>query len=137
MLVASPGLPCQFTKLVNTALTSNLPVSTHNERPTSQLCAITMSTFLQSLNYFFKLPFHIQWRTALVQLPRWVPLSVLHFTSRKGPQPFLIALPSRRNNIIPIYVFVPPAPVDLDGNGEVIANGEWKVPVVLDFHGGG
>jgi ATP-dependent RNA helicase DDX3X len=34
---------------------------------------------------------------------------------------------------------VPPKPVDLEGNGEAErkTTGEWKVPVVLDFHGGG
>jgi acetyl esterase/lipase len=98
-----------------------------------------MSSYLQTLSYFFRLPFHIQWRTFLVQLPRYVPLSILHITSRKGPHPFVIALPSRKNNIIPLYVFVPPAPVALNGNGggRLADNKEWKVPVVLDFHGGG
>ncbi|KAF2192677.1 alpha/beta-hydrolase [Zopfia rhizophila CBS 207.26] len=98
-----------------------------------------MSSWQQTLAYFFRLPFHIQWRTFLVQLPRYVPLSIIHLTSPKGPHPFVIALPSRRNNKIPIYVFVPPRPVDLDVNGEDTqeGDGEWKVPVVLDFHGGG
>ncbi|KAF2273729.1 alpha/beta-hydrolase [Westerdykella ornata] len=96
-----------------------------------------MSSVFQHLTYFFKLPFHIQWRTVLVQLPRWVPLSILHLTSPKGPQPFVIALPSRKNHSIPIYVFVPPEPVDLGDKELWGPNGEWKVPVVLDFHGGG
>ncbi|PVI06580.1 alpha/beta-hydrolase [Periconia macrospinosa] len=98
-----------------------------------------MQSSLHSISYFFHLPFHIQWRTALVQIPRYVPLSILHITSPKGPQPFVIALPSRKNDVIPIYVFVPPAPVQLeDQDGQkVVENGEWKVPVVLDFHGGG
>ncbi|KAF2691996.1 alpha/beta-hydrolase [Lentithecium fluviatile CBS 122367] len=98
-----------------------------------------MSSYLHTLSYFFRLPWHIQWRTFLVQLPRYVPLSILHITSRKGPHPFVIALPSRKNNVIPLYVFVPPAPVDFgdNGGGGLGDNGEWKVPVVLDFHGGG
>ncbi|KAF1975501.1 alpha/beta-hydrolase [Bimuria novae-zelandiae CBS 107.79] len=99
-----------------------------------------MSSVLQNLSYFFRLPFHIQWRTCLVHLPRFVPLSVLHLTSPEGPQPFIIALPSRKNNTIPLYVFVPPKPVALpeeDGVRIPVENGEWKVPVVLDFHGGG
>ncbi|KAI4912043.1 hypothetical protein J4E90_006863 [Alternaria incomplexa] len=77
--------------------------------------------------------------TALVQIPRFVPLSILHVTSPKGPHPFLISLPSRKGNLIYIYVFVPPKPVDLEGNGdqERKETGEWRVPVVLDFHGGG
>ncbi|KAF2743645.1 alpha/beta-hydrolase [Sporormia fimetaria CBS 119925] len=94
-------------------------------------------SYLQNLAYFFNLPFNIQWRTLLVQLPRWVPLSILHFTSPIGPQPFLVALPSRKNHNIPLYVFVPPAPVDTPGADTRGADGEWKVPVVLDFHGGG
>lgn len=97
-----------------------------------------MSSYLQTLSYFFRLPWHIQWRTFLVQIPRYVPLSILHITSRKGPHPFVIALPSRKNNVIPIYVFVPPAPVDLGHDGEQsVDKGDWRVPVVLDFHGGG
>lgn len=75
----------------------------------------------------------------MVQIPRFVPLSILHITSPEGPHPFLISLPSRKDSVIAIYVFVPPKPVDLEGNGdeERKRTGEWKVPVVLDFHGGG
>ncbi|PSN70164.1 alpha/beta-hydrolase [Corynespora cassiicola Philippines] len=94
-------------------------------------------SYWQTLSYFVRLPFHIQWRTFLVQLPRYVPLSILHLTSRKGPHPFVIALPSRRDRAIPIYVFVPPGPVDLGDHEQRHRRGEWKVPVVLDFHGGG
>jgi acetyl esterase/lipase len=102
---------------------------------------ITMSSYLQTISYFFRLPWHVQWRTFLVQIPRFVPLGVLKFTSPKGPHPFLIALPSRKHTIIPIYVFVPPKPVDLgdteDGERTPVDGEQWKVPVVLDFHGGG
>lgn len=72
-----------------------------------------------------------------MQIPRFVPLSILHITSPKGPHPFLVALPSRRGNLIYIYVFVPPKPVDLEGNGDQDRKetGKWRVPVVLDFHG--
>lgn len=96
-----------------------------------------MSDFFHSLAYWFRLPWHIQWRTALVQIPRWVPLSILHLTSPQGPHPFIISLPSRKNNIIPIYVFIPPAPVALGDIELRRENGQWKTPVVLDFHGGG
>ncbi|KAF2271037.1 alpha/beta-hydrolase [Lojkania enalia] len=98
-----------------------------------------LRSYLHSFSYFFKLPFHIQWRTFLIQLPRYVPLSILHITSPKGPHPFVIALPSRKNHAIPIYVFVPPAPVTIsDSDNETLGEGEeWKVPVLLDFHGGG
>ncbi|CAE7205595.1 hypothetical protein CFE70_008681 [Pyrenophora teres f. teres 0-1] len=98
-----------------------------------------MSSYWHSIAYFSRLPFHVQWRTALVQLPRWVPLSILHITSPKGPHPFLMSLPSRKGNLIYVYVFVPPKPVDLEGNGdeERKRTGEWHAPVVLDAHGGG
>lgn len=98
-----------------------------------------MSGYLHTLRYFFGLPFNIAWRTALVQVPRFVPLSILHITSPKGPHPFLVNLPSRKGNVITLYVFVPPVPVDLEGNEERqrAETGEWRVPVVLDFHGGG
>lgn len=98
-----------------------------------------MSGYLHSIRYFFGLPFNIAWRTALVQIPRFVPLSILHITSPEGPHPFLLNLPSRKDTVITLYVFVPPAPVDLEGNEDWrrAETGEWRVPVVLDFHGGG
>ncbi|KAH5329303.1 hypothetical protein HBI31_009620 [Parastagonospora nodorum] len=100
-----------------------------------------MSSYFHSIAYFFRLPFHIQWRTFLVQIPRFVPLSILHITSPKGPHPFLISLPSRKDSVITLYVFVPPTPVDLEGNSDAerLRNrtGDWQVPVVLDCHGGG
>ncbi|KAH8726994.1 Alpha/Beta hydrolase protein [Phaeosphaeriaceae sp. PMI808] len=100
-----------------------------------------MSSYWNSVAYFFRLPFHIQWRTFLVQIPRFVPLSILHLTSPNGPHPFVISLPSRKGSVIAIYVFVPPRPVDLEDNGDSERKrketGEWQVPVVLDFHGGG
>ncbi|KAF1913731.1 Alpha/Beta hydrolase protein [Ampelomyces quisqualis] len=97
-----------------------------------------MSSYWHSIAYFFRLPFHIQWRTALVQIPRFVPLSILHITSPEGPHPFIISLPSRKDSVIACYCFVPPRPIDLEDNGDEQRKrtGEWKVPVVLDFHGG-
>lgn len=77
---------------------------------------------------FLSHPFAIQWRKALVSLPRAVPLQFLRITSPAGPHPFILNLPSRADYTIPLYVFVPS---DLD---------ESKVgnlPVVIDFHGGG
>jgi len=120
--------------------TASTSPSRHDRRA-SYVCVSarnTMSSYWHSIAYFFRLPFHVQWRTALVQLPRWVPLSILHITSPKGPHPFLMSLPSRRGNLIYVYVFVPPKPVDLEGNGdeERKRTGEWHTPVVLDAHGG-
>jgi hypothetical protein len=98
-----------------------------------------MSGYFHSIRYFFGLPFNIAWRTALVQIPRFVPLAILHVTSPKGPHPFLINLPSRKGTVITLYIFVPPAPVDLEENEDRrrAETGEWRVPIVLDFHGGG
>ncbi|KAF1831819.1 alpha/beta-hydrolase [Decorospora gaudefroyi] len=98
-----------------------------------------MSSYWHSLTYFFRLPLSVQWRTCMVQLPRFVPLSILHITSPKGPHPFLLSLPSRKGHLIYVYVFVPPVPVDPEGNGgqERKQTGEWSAPVVLDCHGGG
>jgi hypothetical protein len=98
-----------------------------------------MSGYLHSIRYFFGLPFSVQWRTALVQLPRAVPLSILHVTSPEGPHPFLINLPSRKGDVITLYVFLPPRPLDLEGNEDERRQqtGEWKTGVVCDFHGGG
>lgn len=76
-----------------------------------------------------------------MQIPRFVPLSVLHITSPKGPHPFLITLPSRKDDLIYVYAFVPPNPVDLENNSDAERmrkrTKEWHAPVVLDFHGGG
>ncbi|OCK81102.1 alpha/beta-hydrolase [Lepidopterella palustris CBS 459.81] len=89
-----------------------------------------MVQYLRTLSTFFRLPFSVQWRTFLVQLPRYVPLPILHITSPDGPHPFIIALPSREAHKIPIYVFIPPTP-------RSNTNGEASCPVLLDFHGGG
>ena len=81
-----------------------------------------------SLSNLFTLPFDVQWRKALVSLPRAVPDIALRFTSPEGPQPFVVNLPSRGSYLIPVYVFVP-ANID-----QVKAR---NIPVIIDFHGGG
>ena len=81
-----------------------------------------------SLSNLFTLPFDVQWRKALVSLPRAVPDVALRFTSPEGPQPFVLNLPSRAAHSIPVYVFVR---ADID---QVKAR---NIPVVIDFHGGG
>lgn len=81
-----------------------------------------------SLSNLFTLPFDVQWRKALVSLPRAVPDVALRFTSPQGPQPFVVNLPSRASYSIPVYVFVP-ANID-----QVRAR---NIPVIIDFHGGG
>ncbi|KAL8788207.1 MAG: hypothetical protein Q9195_007422 [Heterodermia aff. obscurata] len=81
-----------------------------------------------SLSNLFTLPFDVQWRKALVSLPRAVPDVALRFTSPEGPQPFVINLPSRGSYSIPVYVFIP---IQID---QVKAR---NIPVIIDFHGGG
>ncbi|KAF2140956.1 uncharacterized protein K452DRAFT_288351 [Aplosporella prunicola CBS 121167] len=77
---------------------------------------------------FFSQPFDVQWRTAVVRLPRAVPDQFLRITSSEGPHPFVLKLPSRGTYTIPVYVFVPPTPPP---------DGQTAYPVLLDFHGGG
>ncbi|KAL1716011.1 Alpha/Beta hydrolase protein [Schizophyllum commune] len=79
-----------------------------------------------SLKKFFSEPLDVQWRTAVLRLPRMVPDQVLRITSYEGPHPFVLKLPSRGTYSIPVYVFVPSTEPPPDG-----------YPVILDFHGGG
>ncbi|CDS01824.1 uncharacterized protein SPSC_01516 [Sporisorium scitamineum] len=75
-------------------------------------------------------PFDVLWRTALVRLPRAVPLSTLKWTSPEGPHPFVFHMPSRSNEYtIPLHIFVPQSLYDNRS-----AEG---APVLVDFHGGG
>lgn len=67
-----------------------------------------------------------------MSLPRLVPDSVLYLTCPEGPRPFVLDLPSRGENDIPLYVFVPDAPEDEQSRQEAA-----KLPVIIDFHGGG
>jgi acetyl esterase/lipase len=53
---------------------------------------------------------------------------VLRFTSAEGPHPAIINLPSRGEYLIPLYVFIPPSRVNISSS---------KLPVLVDFHGGG
>ncbi|KAF2425746.1 alpha/beta-hydrolase [Tothia fuscella] len=81
-----------------------------------------------SKNSTFSQPFDVLWRTALVKLPRAVPSQALYLTSPEGPQPIILKLRSRGKHEIPLYIFIPYAiePSQAD-----------KLPVVIDFHGGG
>src|SRR6266576_2525652 len=98
-----------------------------------------MNSYLCTLSAFLRLPFAVQWRTFLVQLPRFVPLSILRLTSPEGPYPFVAAVPSRDDaHSIPIYVFVPPSPASSPNDDDANNNASpRKLPVHLDFHGGG
>ncbi|EXJ82191.1 hypothetical protein A1O3_06004 [Capronia epimyces CBS 606.96] len=100
----------------------------------------------------FSHPFGIAWRKALVSIPRLVPDFVLHFTNPEGPQPVVFDLPSRDAHMIPVYVFIPPAynPHNrrLQSQGTHLKEAlrpspnpnpetDEKLPVLIDFHGGG
>ncbi|KAK8237842.1 alpha/beta hydrolase fold-domain-containing protein [Phyllosticta capitalensis] len=78
---------------------------------------------MSALSRFFSQPLDVQWRAAVVKLPRVVPDLVLRYTS-PDVVPFVLYLPSRGSYTIPVYVFVPPSPQE-------------ACPVILDFHGGG
>ena len=73
-------------------------------------------------------PFGVTWRKALVSLPRLVPDSVIRYTSSEGPQPVVVYLPSRGTHLIPVYAFIPES---------IGGQKESKLPVLIDFHGGG
>ncbi len=95
--------------------------------------------------------FGVTWRKALVSLPRLVPDFVLRFTSPEGPHPVIFDIPSRDSHTIPVYVFIPPhrnphhhkpasqgthlkEALHLRFNPD---DEETKLPVLIDFHGGG
>ncbi|KAK4935665.1 hypothetical protein LTR10_023318 [Elasticomyces elasticus] len=93
--------------------------------------------------------FGVFWKKTLVSLPRLVPDFVLHFTSPDGPQPIVFDIPSRGSHKIPVYVFIPPhrnphhhqlasegthLKEALQPNPE---DDDVKLPVLIDFHGGG
>jgi len=80
------------------------------------------------MSQFFTQPFGVTWRKAILSAPRLVPDAVLHFTSPEGPHPIIINIPSRGSNLIPLYVFIPPSQESLSAP---------KLPVLVDFHGGG
>lgn len=105
-------------------LVLTLPSTPNPKHP--HLSIHTPSSTMSGLQRFFSQPFDVQWRTAVVRLPRAVPDLALRFTTPEGPQPFVIKLPSRGSYTIPVYVFVPPTPSTTGG-----------YPVIVDFHGGG
>lgn len=95
--------------------------------------------------------FGVTWRKALVSLPRLVPDFVLHWTSPEGPHPVVFSIPSRDSHAIPLYVFIPPRrnphhhrPASEGAHLREALHPprgtddeETKLPVLIDFHGGG
>lgn len=59
-----------------------------------------------------------------------MPDSVLYLTSPEGPHPVVINLPSRGEHNIPLYVFLPTLP-------KTSPQETSKLPIIIDFHGGG
>jgi acetyl esterase/lipase len=74
-------------------------------------------------------------KTALVRLPRAVPVDFLRISNPGGPQPFQLQLPSRDpQRTIGLYVFVPPVALPASSDHHTST---YSFPVVVDFHGGG
>lgn len=76
-------------------------------------------------------------KTALLRLPRAVPLEALRLTNPNGPMPFKLALPSREpDRTIQTFVFCPPVEYpDLESGLNTPTPGRF--PVIMDYHGGG
>jgi len=87
------------------------------------------------MSSIFNQPFGLTWRKALLSAPRLVPDAALYLTSSEGPHPIIIKIPSRGKHLITLYVFVPsPLPKsDSPASTKKIP----KLPVLVDFHGGG
>lgn len=105
--------------------------NTKDDTPTSSLSLQPSSS--SGSSSILSRPFSTTWRKALISIPRLVPDVILKYTSPEGPHPFVIEVDSRederggkkgKKRKIPVYVFVPEG---VDG----------KLPVVVDFHGGG
>ncbi|KAF2665212.1 alpha/beta-hydrolase [Microthyrium microscopicum] len=73
-------------------------------------------------------PFGVLWRSALVKAPRLTPIQVLKWTDPEGPFPIYVELPSRGDYKIPVYIFI---------KKNLTAAEAEKLPVIIDFHGGG
>lgn len=101
----------------------------------------TSTNVSSSFSQWFSHPFSVTWRAALVKAPRLVPLQVLKFTDPEGPYPMTYEFKSPRGqHIIPLYIWVPPPEILI---GKQLESGDEtgpsisKLPVVIDFHGGG
>lgn len=87
------------------------------------------------MSQYFNQPFGVTWRKAVLSIPRLVPDSILYITSPEGPHPIIVNIPSRSTHLIPLYVFIPP-PLS-NPNANTSQNATTKLPVIIDFHGGG
>ena len=74
------------------------------------------------------------WRKAFLSLPRLVPDAALYLTSPEGPQPTVVNIPSRGQHTISLYIFIPLPPKQAPLS---VSDEAPKLPVLIDFHGGG
>jgi acetyl esterase/lipase len=72
--------------------------------------------------------FSVLWRAALVKAPRLVPPSILSWTDPEGPFPEIVEITSRGDHKIPVYLFI---------KQDLTHEEATRLPVVIDFHGGG
>jgi len=89
------------------------------------------------MSNIFNQPFGLTWRKALLSAPRLVPDAALYLTSSEGPHPIIIKVPSRGKHLIPLYVFVPSPPPVSSADSSESTKKIPKLPVLVDFHGGG
>ena len=96
-----------------------------------------MSDPWNKIERWSKESFSTLWKTALVRLPRAVPMGALHITNPHGPQPYKLNLPSRdRGRTIPIYIFLPPVDFPAPDSGSTTPTPN-SFPITMDYHGGG
>jgi len=95
---------------------------------------------LHHISRFSKESWSTLFKTALVRLPRAVPIQALHLTNPHGPQPFQLYLPSRdHGRNISVYIFVPPVVFPGLKHGHFVNDVPEPAdfPVICDYHGGG
>ncbi|EMC91891.1 hypothetical protein BAUCODRAFT_152251 [Baudoinia panamericana UAMH 10762] len=96
-----------------------------------------MDNVLKQFDFKSKESWSTLWKTALVRLPRAVPMEALYITSPSGPQPFKLNLPSRtRGRTIALYIFIPPVQWPNPKSGHAAPTPD-SFPIVMDYHGGG
>lgn len=91
----------------------------------------------EKLGRWSKESFSTLWKTALVRLPRAVPIEALHLTNPSGPLPYKLLLPSMHSGkTVQVFIFLPPVtfPTQESGLTEPTPN---SFPVIMDYHGGG
>ncbi|KAI6915175.1 hypothetical protein KC318_g160 [Hortaea werneckii] len=92
---------------------------------------------LQQVKRWSKESFPTLAKTALVRLPRAVPLQALKITNPRGPIPFKLHLPSRQpGRSVQVFIFLPPVDFPDLESGDATPNPN-VFTVIMDYHGGG